>query len=340
MTANAGKPIVLVSSNACLFESFFDSEQASRLSQLTDWRRNPAQTVTPAWRRALRDAEALITTWDSPRFFPEELVNWAPRLGLIAHCGGTVKTRFAPSLFDRLVITNAPQPMARHVAELAVTFLLYLARDVDRYREQLRHPSSAIYRQLHLSGGGEQTILGGEVGMIGFGRIGRAIHDLLVPFGTRLLVHDPYVNSTATLPLVRFAPLEEVLAGSRFLILAAGLTPETAGLLNRKRLALLPRDAAIINVARGGIIDMNALTPLVLRGRVRCALDVTDPLEPLPLRHPLRRAKGAILTPHVGAISRSIRHEMTTVVLSDVERFFSGAPVENRVTSSMLDRMT
>jgi len=340
MTSIAVKPVVLVSSNARLFESFFDAGLTSRLSQLAAWQRSPARAVTQALRKALFNAEALITTWDSPQFFPENLTDWAPSLRLIAHCGGTVKTRFARPLFDRLVITNAPEPMARHVAELAVTFLLYLARDVDRYRAALRHPSNAIYRQLHLSGGGEQTILGAEVGMIGFGRIGRTIQELLVPFGTRLLVHDPYVKSAAAPPLMRFAPLEEVLAGSQILLLAAGLTVETTGLLNRKRLGLLPRGAAIINVARGGIIDMSALAPMVLRGRLRCALDVTDPLEPLPLRHPLRRANGAILTPHVGAISRSVRHQIASVVLSDVDRFFRGAAVENRVTSAMLDRMT
>jgi len=259
---------------------------------------------------------------------------------LIAHCGGTVKTRFARSLFDRLVITNAPDPMTRHVAELAVTFLLYLARDVDTYREELRRPSNAVYQALHLSGGGEQTILGSQVGMIGFGRIGRAIHHFLAPFGTRLLVHDPYVDKASTSPLVRFATLEEVLASSRFLVVAAGLTEQTTGLLHRKTLRMLPRGAAIINVARGGIIDLDALTPMVLSGRLRCALDVTDPAEPLPLRHPLRRADGAILTPHVGAISCSVRHEMASVILSDVERFFAGKAVENRVTSAMLDRMT
>jgi len=102
----------------------------------------------------------------------------------------------------------------------------------------------------------------------------------------------------------------------------------------------LPKGAAIINVARGGIIDLDALTSMVLRGRLCCALDVTDPLEPLPVRHPLRRAEGAILTPHVGAISRSVRHAIASVILSDIQRFFSGEPVENQVTAAMLDRMT
>jgi phosphoglycerate dehydrogenase-like enzyme len=340
MNAKSAKPIALVSSNAKLFTSFFDAERTGRLSQLTLWKRSPERAITPALRHDLSKAEALITTWDSPAQFSEDLLDWAPNLRVIAHCGGAVKSRFVRPLFDRLVIINSARPMARHVAELAVTFLLYLARDVDRYRALLRRPSNAIYQQLHLSGGGEQTIFGREVGIIGFGRIGRAIAELLAPFGTRLLVHDPYVNQGTAPPLVRFAPLEEVLSASHFLILAAGLTGETDHMLNRKRLGMLPKGAAVINVARGGMIDLDALTAMVIRGRLRCALDVTDPLEPLPARHPLRRAEGAILTPHVGAISRSVRHEIASEILSEMERFFSGQPVENRVTVDMLDRMT
>lgn len=340
MTANSSKPVALVSSNVRLFRSFFDQELRDRLAKAITPKRSAAATITPAFRSSLRDSRILITTWDSPSFFPEELLQWAPSLRMIAHCGGSVKTRFARSLFDRLVITNAPQPMARHVAELAVAFLLYLARDVDRYRALLRRSSNAIYEQLHSSGGGEQTILDSEIGMIGYGRIGRAIRELLLPFGVRLLVHDPYVDSATAPAQVRFAVLDEVLSASRYLIVAAGLTPETTGMLNRKRLLLLPKGAAIVNVARGAIIDIEALTPLVLRGRLRCALDVTDPLEPLPIRHPLRSSDYAIVTPHVGAISRSVRQEIALSVISGIQQFLAGRAVENRVTAEMLDRMT
>jgi D-3-phosphoglycerate dehydrogenase len=194
---------------------------------------------------------------------------------------------------------------------------------------------------MHLTGGGEQTILHKEVGLIGLGRIGRAIVELLAPFGTRFVAYDPYAHAEdfKNHP-VRFAPLPELLKGSRFLIVAAALTGETRGMLNRQTLSWLPRGAALINVARGGLVDLDALTRMVLQGRLRCALDVTDPLEPLPPRHPLRRAPGAILTPHVGSISRAVRQEIAEIVLSDLERFFQGELVLNRVTTEMLDRMT
>jgi phosphoglycerate dehydrogenase-like enzyme len=334
------RPRVVVLAPAALFRSFFDAPRERRLSRAFDWRRVAGGSVTPAVRRALRGAEALVTTWDSPRF-GEELVSLAPRLRLVAHCGGEVKGRFARPLFDRLVIANAPGPMAERVAELAVTFVLMAARRVDDYREALRRPSNAVYARLHRDGAGPETLRGRTVGLLGFGRIGRETARLLRAFGPRLLVHDPYVAAR----VVRSAgaasvSLSRLLRESEHLVIAAGLTDGTRGLLDRAALRRLPDGATVVNVARGGIVDLCALTAEVRSGRLGCALDVTDPLEPLPERHPLRRARGAVLTPHVGAASVEVRRAMADLVLDALSRFFSGRRVRTRVVARMLERMT
>jgi phosphoglycerate dehydrogenase-like enzyme len=160
-------------------------------------------------------------------------------------------------------------------------------------------------------------------------------------FDLRWSVYDPYVpTSVARKYPVRMVGLTSLLSRAYLLVLTAALTDETRGLLNRQRLARLPDNSAIINVARGGLIDLEALTREVQRKRLRCALDVTDPLEPLPVDHPLRRLPGAILTPHVAAANRQVRHDIADVVMDDLERFFQGRKVRNRVTKAMLDRMT
>jgi phosphoglycerate dehydrogenase-like enzyme len=298
------------------------------------------KTVTPAVRAALREADALVTTWDSPTF-GEELLALAPRLRLVAHCGGEVKGRFARPLFERLTIANAPGPMAPYVAELAVTFLLMAVRRVDEYRDALRRPSSAVYAALHTHGAGRETLRGRTVGLLGLGRIGQETARLLSAFGPRLLGHDPYVAGRLARALgVSLVPLPRLLRKSELLVVAAGLTDETRGLLDRKALRLLPDGATVVNVARGGIVDLPALTAEVLSGRLRCALDVTDPQEPLPLRHPLRRTGGALLTPHVGAAAVDVRRAMADLVLEALERFFRGERVRTRVTPRMLERMT
>ena len=225
-------------------------------------------------------------------------------------------------------------------AELAAALLLYEARNVDFYREQMRTQSNRIYDDLHLRGASE-SVIGREVAMIGFGRIGRALVDMLRAFDLRWMVYDPYVpKSLAGQYPVRFVSLRTLLPQARLLVLTAALTEKTRGLLNRDRLARLPDGAVVINIARGGLIDLDALTREVKRGRLRCALDVTDPLEPLPVGHVLRTLTGAIVTPHIAGSSRVVRHEMAQVVLDDLESFFSGHKVKNRVTTAMLDRMT
>lgn len=334
------RPRVLVLSGPTLFRSFFDPPRERRLDRGFAWTRVAGERVTPRLRRALQSAEALVTTWDSP-CFGEELAWLAPRLRLVAHCGGEVKARFARPLFDRLVIANAPGPMAQRVAELAVTFVLMAARRVDAYREALRRPSNRVYERLHLEGAGNETLRGRAVGILGLGRIGRETARLLGPFGPRLFVHDPYLTARAVrgqgaVPV----SLRRLLRESEFLVVAAGLTPDTRGLLDRKALRLLRDGANVVNVARGGIVDLAALTAEVRSGRLTCALDVTDPLEPLPVRHPLRRMRGAVVTPHVGAAAVEVRRAMADIVLDTLERYFRDGRVATRVTSRMLERMT
>jgi phosphoglycerate dehydrogenase-like enzyme len=331
------RPRLIVCAGSDLFGSFFTAAQKRQLSRNFEWRRHGARAVSGL--KDLARVQALITTWDSPSF-SEDLLRLAPNLRIIVHCGGEVKARFARKLFKDLTITNAPVPMARATAEMGAALLLYCARNVDFYRDQLRRRSNRIYQDLHRHGASE-SIVGREVAMIGFGRIGRALVDLLRGFDLRWLVCDPYIYRSITRKYpVRLVGLPELLKRGHLLVLTAALTEETRGILNRARLARLPDGAAIINIARGGLIDLEALTNEVRRGRLRCALDVTDPLEPLPTNHPLRRLPGAIVTPHIAAANRQVRHDIAEVVMDDLESFFQGRGVRNRVTTNMLDRMT
>jgi len=212
---------------------------------------------------------------------------------------------------------------------------------VGAYREGLRRPANRVYERLHREGAGNETLRGRTVGLLGCGRIGRETARLLHAFGPRLLVHDPFVAERTLRARggVR-VPLRRLLRQSEFLVVAAGLTEGTRGLLDGKALRLLPDGASVVNVARGGIVDLAALTAEVRSGRLRCALDVTDPLEPLPVRHPLRRMRGAVVTPHVGAAAVEVRRAMADMVLDALERFFRGERVATRVTPRMLERMT
>lgn len=333
------RPRLLVSAGPELFASFFSPAQEARLSCLCSWERDGARSSGVMFNRRLATVDALVTSWDSP-YLGEDLLRTAPRLRIIAHCGGEVKSRFASRLFDKLTITNAADPMARATAELGAAFLIYCARDVDHYRNELRRPSNRVYSDVHKNGTVDH-IAGREVAMIGFGRVGRALVDLLRGFDLTWIVYDPFAPRTLSrqYPVV-FRDLKPLLRRAQLLVLTAALTERTRGLLSRKALSLLPDGALVINIARGGLLDLAALTQEVRKKRLRCALDVTDPIEPLPVNHPLRNLPGAVVTPHVAGGSRQVRRQMAETVMDDLEKFFRGRPVANRVTRAMLDRMT
>jgi len=332
------RPNLIVCAGQELFDSFFPAPQSRRLSKSFRWKLDASRDLS-SLKKKLARVDALITTWDSPKF-PEELVEMAPQLRIIAHCGGEVKSRFAAPLFEKLTITNAADPMAKAAAEMGAAFLLYSARNIDFYRDALRKKSNRIYEELHLHGNRE-ALAGREVAMIGFGRIGRALIDLMRGFDLQWLVYDPYAPKAAAKDYpVRFVDLSTLLNQAHLLVLTAALTEETRGLLDQKRLARLPDGAVVVNIARGGIIDLDALTREVKKKRLRCAIDVTDPLEPLPVDHPIRTMPGAIVTPHIAASNLRVREQIADVVIDDVESFFTSGKVNNRVTTAMLERMT
>ena len=173
------------------------------------------------------------------------------------------------------------------------------------------------------------------------GRIGRAFAQLVQPFDIELYVADPYCSpDTAASHRATLVSLDDLLKLCSAVVLAAGLTPETRNMMDARRLRLMPDGSYLINVARGGLIDTDALLRELRTGRITAALDVTDPLEPLPLDHELRGLPNVLLTPHVAAGGVEVRREMGTIAVREVARFFRGEEPLNIVTREMLATMT
>jgi phosphoglycerate dehydrogenase-like enzyme len=277
-----------------------------------------------------------MTTWHSP-FLRREMFGSQPRVRLIAHCGGEVKSRMEEKVFDHLKVTNAAEPMAAPVAEMAMALMLTLVRRLPDYASEMR--SGMIRTNEYVSQG--ETICGRRVGVIGFGRIGKAFARLIQPFGVELLVNDPCsTRETVEKYGARLSDLDDLLSLCSVVVLAAGLTPESRHLLNQRRLGLMQDGSYLINVARGGLIDMDALLLELRARRISAALDVTDPLEPLPRDHELRRMPNVLLTPHIAAGGIEMRREIGKVAVSEVVRFCRGAQLQNVVTPEMLLTMT
>jgi phosphoglycerate dehydrogenase-like enzyme len=329
-------PSVLILTSDALFPHFFSEATLARLSAVARWRRATERSDTPELRQMIIGADALITTWHSP-FITVPMLGSAPRVRLISHCGGEVKSRVEESVVDLVTVTNAPDAMAAPVAEMALAMMLSLVRRLPDYDRRMRSGEMVDNRR---AAEGE-TLAGRKVGIVGFGRIGRALARLLEPLNVDLLVADPYCSEEeAAGTCARLVGLEELLRSCSVVALAAGLTEETRRLLDARHLGLMPDGACLVNVARGGLVDMEALLAELRAGRISAGLDVTDPLEPLPENHELRRLPNIILTPHVAAGGMEVRRAMGAAAVESVAAFFSGNLPANIVTRVMLSRMT
>ena len=331
-----GRPRILVLTSDALFPHFFPAHVTARLEEVGEWEHFAGRDDSPELRAQLPHSDALVTTWHSP-FLRLEMLGSPRRVRLIAHCGGELKARMEERVVSEVTVTNAPGPMAAPVAEMALAMVLALVRRLPDYDREMR--AGVVRTNEEVSRG--ETVRGRRVGVIGFGRIGRAFARMIGPLGPELYVADPYcAQETAAEYGAEKVETEELLRACSVVVLAAGLTDETRHLLDARRFALLADGAYLVNVGRGGLVEMDALLAELRSGRISAALDVTDPVEPLPPEHELRRLPNVLLTPHIAAGGIEMRHALGETAAAEVVRFFRGERPHNVVTPEMLARMT
>lgn len=330
------RPNVLVLASDVLFQHFLTGASLARLAEVASWKRSASREDSSELRKEIASADVLMTTWHSP-FITAGMLGNNRRVKLIAHCGGEVKSRVAEEVFDFVTITNAADPMARGVAEMALALMLTMVRRIPDYAMEMRE---GVTRTNEYVSEGE-TLFGRRVGIVGFGRIGQAFAKLLKPLGVEVVVSDPYANAASIAAHdAKLVELDELVSSCSVLVLCAALTPETREMFDKRRLSLLRDGSYLINVARGGLIDLEALLRELRSKRISVALDVTDPLEPLPPDHELRKLSNVILTPHIAAGGIEMRREIGAMAVEEVVRFVKGEQPVNRVTKEMLATMT
>ena len=189
-----------------------------------------------------------------------------------------------------IAVCATPETISESVAEHTVALLMALARHIVQFDAQVRKgewDSSARQTKWHLSG---RTL-----GVVGYGRIGRRVAELVAGFRMEVLHFDPFAADST--------PLDELLRRSDFVTLNCPLTPDTAKLINARTLALMKPGALLVNTSRGGVVDNDALYDALTNGTLGgAALDVIDP-EPPGADHKLLHCEKVIITPHVAAFS-------------------------------------
>ena len=233
-------------------------------------------------------------------------------------------TKYLP---EGVPLANAATVHETSTAELAVTLALAMQRGIpDFVREGDEH---------RFEGRMLPSLADRRVLLIGYGGVSKAVESRLAGFEVKLdrLARTARTDQNAAgedVPVRGFAELHEALAAADIVILAVPLTAETRGLLDAGALAALPDGALVVNVARGPVVDTDALVAELNSGRLRAALDVTDP-EPLPANHPLWDCPGLLVTPHVGGDTSAMLPRMTALIRRQIERLRAGDRPENLV---------
>ena len=237
--------------------------------------------------------DVAIVGWDA-RPLPRSLATSPGSLAYVCSYSGTVRATVPRELVAAgIAVSNWGDLPAYGVAESAMTLLLTCVHDMP------------VIRQAQLDGAWTfdrsrtGTLRGLAVGIVGLGVIGRRFVEMLRPFGATMLAHDPHVHGCPP-DVEPVADLEALCDRSEALVIHAGLTPETHGLVTADHLARLPDGGIVVNTARGEIIDQDALFAELATGRLRAGLDVLDGEGPqhFPADHPLRRAPNATFTFH------------------------------------------
>ena len=223
-------------------------------------------------------------------------------------------------------------------AEWAVTAVLAMQKYLPFYVElqqqgdwSMRSRAGDIYRLSHPKSPNPPALLD-EVAdttvlIVGYGSIGKAIEERLVPFGPKFL----RVARSRREGVEPASKLDELLGQADIVVIIMPLTNETRGMIDAKRLAKMKPGALLVNAARGAIVDTDALLRALNEKRIRAVIDVTEP-EPLPAGHPLWHAPNLFITPHVAGDSAKLMIRLFKLASAQVERFAKGQPLLNVVT--------
>jgi len=177
-----------------------------------------------------------------------------------------------------------------------------------------------------------EELTGKRVLLVGHGAIGQEIERMLAPFNVDLA---RVARSARTNPQVHaFTDLDSLLPQAEVVILILPLTGKTHGLIGERQFALMEQGTLLVNAARGPIVDTDALVDALHTGKIRAALDVTDP-EPLPDGHPLWSCPNLLLTPHVAGSSPQFAPRALRTAAGELRRYIDGEPLQNVVQAAI-----
>jgi phosphoglycerate dehydrogenase-like enzyme len=203
-------------------------------------------------------------------------------------------------------------------AELTLGLIISSLRGIDTF---VRSQAQGVWAHQRLD-----SLYGKKVGIVGAGSVAKKIRELLIPFQIQPILF----GQTAREEVRSINELDSLIGDLDIVILIVPLTDATRNLMDKKRIAAMKPGSLLVNVARGPVVNTQALVEALNSGHIRAAVDVTDP-EPLPSDHPLWRAPNIIISPHVGGDSAAFEPHGRALVEAQCQRFSEGKSLINEI---------
>ncbi|OGG01055.1 MAG: hypothetical protein A3F83_16830 [Candidatus Glassbacteria bacterium RIFCSPLOWO2_12_FULL_58_11] len=273
--------------------------------------------------------DGAITSWEIPRL-DRPVLDKCDRLKIISHAGGMVRYFLDEEVYvlkPGIVICNASNVMAQPVAEFALTAALACLRHLWFFREWV----AGSERWEEYEPEKNVSLLRKKVGLVGLGQIAREFIKLVRPFNVELHVFSNHLDEQecAREGFIK-TDLSGIFSSCDVIVLSAANTPENRHMIRREHLRSIKEGGVLVNIARGALVDEQALIEELRSGRFLAALDVTDP-EPPAADNPLRDMPNVLLTPHIAGPTPGQRIWMMEEAVRNLEAFFNGQPVNGLI---------
>lgn len=258
------------------------------------------------------------------------LMDLMPNLKVISNHGVGVDHIDLHAAEERgIPVGNTPGCLDASTADLTMALILSVARLIVKGDRYARSPEFTVFDPAKMIG---QEVTGSTLGIVGMGRIGKEVARRARGFDLEILYHNRNRDLDAERELgVTYVSFDTLLQQSDFVTLNCPLTEETTGLISTPQFELMKPSAILINVARGPVVDTEALCQALTTHQIAAAgLDVTDP-EPLPRNHPLLELENVIILPHLGSASNRTRLRMIEMSIENLEAGLQGRDLPYRI---------
>lgn len=313
------KPTIVVLDGFTLNPGDLDWSPLHELGSCEIFDRTPPDLIIPR----VAPAEIVLT---NKTVLSRETIARLPRLKCIGVLAtGTNVVDLAAARERGIPVTNVPAYSTRAVAQATFALLLELTNHIGPHAAAVRSGRWTNHVDWSFWDAPLIELDGLTLGIVGLGRIGRAVAELAHAFGMKVVAYAPTAQNVPA--FVSLVELDDVFRASDVVSLHCPLTPQTRALVNAERLSLMKPGAFLLNTSRGPLIDEAALANALNSGKLAGAgLDVLS-IEPPPATNPLLTARSCAITPHNSWATRAARERLLQIAVANIRAFLSGNPV-------------